>query len=285
MIDAIKAKTNASVRLICESLLLPRSSYYHAAQPTRITLNDQSLGELIEKVFKRNRRRYGHRRIWEELRDEGKVCAIARVRRLMRERGLRAIQPKSFAPVTSDGRADKPSPNLLGDKGLPSAPDQAWAGDITYIPSSNGWLYLAVVIDLFSRRIIGWSLADHMRSSLVTSALDQALGNRRAGTQKTYFHSDRGSQYGSNAYRATLSNAGLEQSMSARANPYDNAWTESFIGTLKNEMLQGGCFDTQEDARTELFEYIEGYYNTHRKHSSLGYQTPCEFEHQFSLLN
>ena len=285
MIDEIKAKTNSSVRLICETLLLPRSSYYHAAEPTRTTLEDESLGNLIEEIFKRHRRRYGHRRIREELRDQGRVCALARVRRIMRERGLRAIQPKSFAPTTSDGRADKPSPNLLGEKGLPTAPDQAWAGDITSIPTSNGWVYLAVVIDLFSRRIIGWSLADHMRSSLVTSALDQALGNRRVGTKKTYFHSDRGSQYGSNAYRATLSTAGFGQSMSARANPYDNAWTESFIGTLKNEMLQGGCFDTEEDARTELFEYIEGYYNTHRKHSSLGYKTPSEFEQQFSLLN
>ena len=285
MIDEIKAKTNSSVRLICETLQLPRSSYYHAAEPTRTTLDDQYLGKLIEEIFKRHRRRYGHRRIWEELSDEGKVCALARVRRIMQERGLKAIQPKSFAPTTSDGRADKPSPNLLGEKGLPSAPDQAWAGDITYIPSSNGWLYLAVVIDLFSRRVIGWCLADHMRSSLVTAALDQAISNRGSGTVETYFHSDRGSQYGSKGYRATLSNAGLGQSMSARANPYDNAWTESFIGTLKNEMLQGGCFDSEDDARTELFEYIEGYYNTHRKHSSLGYKTPSEFEQKFSLLN
>ena len=185
MIDQIKAKTNSSLRLICETLQLPRSSYYHAAEPTKTALGDQSLGELIEEIFKRHRRRYGHRRIWEELRDEGKVCALARVRRIMPERGLKAIQPKSFAPTTSDGRADKPSPN------------QAWAGDITYIPSSNGWLYLAVVIELFSRRVIGWCLADHMRSSLVTSALDQAISSRESGTVNTYFHSDRGSQYGS----------------------------------------------------------------------------------------
>jgi len=285
MIEEIKAKTNSSVRLVCETLQLPRSSYYHAAEPTRTSLDDQALGDLIEEIFKRHRRRYGHRRIWEELRDEGKVCALARIRRIMQERGLKAIQPKSFAPTTSDGRADKPSPNLLAEKGLPSAPDQAWAGDITYIPSSNGWLYLAVVIDLFSRRVIGWCLADHMRSSLVTSALNQAISNRRSGTVETYFHSDRGSQYGSKGYRTTLSNAGLGQSMSARANPYHNAWTESFIGTLKNEMLQSGCFDSENDARTELFEYIEGYYNTHRKHSSLGYKTPSEFEQKFSLLN
>ena len=123
---------------------------------------------------------------------------------------------------------------------------------------------------------MGWSLADHLRSDLVLEALQQALQTRCV--DQTIFHSDRGSQYGSAAYRKALAQAGLLQSMSSRANPYDNAWTESFIGTLKHEMLQGGCFDTATDARTEIFEYIEGYYNTHRKHSALGYKTPLQFE-------
>ena len=201
----------------------------------------------------------------------------------MAQRGLRALQPKNFVPKTSDGRADKPSPNLLGGQPLPELPDRAWAGDITFIPTSAGWLYLAVVIDLCSRRILGWSLADHMRSDLVLAALNQALQTRP--TQQTIFHSDRGSQYGSAPFRQALTQAGLRQSMSARANPYDNAWTESFIGTLKHEMLQGGCFDTASDARTEIFEYIDGYYNTHRKHSALGYQTPIQFEAQILSAN
>ena len=200
----------------------------------------------------------------------------------MAERGLHALQPKNFVPKTSDGRADKPSPNLLNGQPLPQLPDRAWAGDITFIPTSTRWLYLAVIIDLCSRRIVGWSLADHMRSDLILGALNQALQTRPT-TQQTIFHSDRGSQYGSVPFRQALTAAGLRQSMSARANPYDNAWTESFIGTLKHEMLQGGCFDTASDARTEIFEYIEGYYNTHRKHSSLGYKTPNQFEAQLSV--
>ena len=194
----------------------------------------------------------------------------------MAQRALRALQPKNFVPKTSDGRADKPSPNLLADRPLPTVPNRVWAGDITFIPTSAGWLYLAVVIDLGSRRILGWSLQAHLRADLVLDALQQALQTRPV--DQTIFHSDRGSQYASAAFRQALLKAGLRQSMSRRANPYDNAWTESFIGTLKHEMLQGGCFEDASDARLEIFEYIEGYYNTHRKHSALDYKTPSQFE-------
>jgi transposase InsO family protein len=202
----------------------------------------------------------------------------------MGERGLKAIQPKNFSPKTSDGRADKPSPNLLIDRPLPQKSDQVWAGDITFIPTSAGWAYLAVVIDLYSRKIVGWALADHLRADLVVVALKQALASRRI-ERGGIFHSDRGSQYGSAPYRKLLHGAGMRQSMSARANPYHNAWTESFMGTLKSEMLQGGCFLDHDDARTEIFAYIESYYNTHRKHSALGYQTPAQFESQLRSLN
>jgi transposase InsO family protein len=140
----------------------------------------------------------------------------------MAERGLKALQPKTYVPRTSDGRADKPSPNHLLDQPLPGKPNKAWASDITFIPTATGWLYLAVVIDLCSRKIIGWSLADHMRTRLVTDALQQALRTRTT-TEETIFHSDRGSQYGSGAYRQLLAKAGMRQSMSARANPYHNA--------------------------------------------------------------
>ena len=155
--------------------------------------------------------------------------------------------------------------------------NEVWAGDITYIPTSCGWLYLAVVIDLCSRRIVGWSLADNLRAQVVVDALKQAIGSRSTA-QKPIFHSDRGSQYGSKAFRATLQQADMRQSMSARANPYHNAWTESFMGTLKAEMLDGGCFLNAKDAQTEIFAYIESYYNTHRKHSAINYLTPAQFE-------
>jgi len=276
MIASIVEKTGASVRKVCAVLELPRSSFYHAALPTATQLTDTSSGDLIEAVFRRHRRRYGYRRIGKELSDRGVICAPTRIRRIMSQRGLRALQPKTFVPKTSDGRADKPSPNLLSGQPLPQASDRVWAGDITFIPTSLGWLYLAVVIDLCSRRIIGWSLADHLRADLVAAALEQAVKTRKA--TGVIFHSDRGSQYGSRTFRDALSNAGMLQSMSARANPYDNAWSESFIGTLKLELLQDGCFENTNDARIELFDYIEGYYNTHRKHSALGYQTPSQFE-------
>ena len=283
MITLIVQKTGGSIRRVCKVLGEARSSFYHASTPTATQTTDASLGEAIETVFRRHRRRYGYRRVGEELSDRGVTCAPARVRRLMAQRALRALQPKNFLPKTSDGRADKPSANLLSGRPLPAAPNQAWAGDITFIPTSTGWLYLAVVIDLCSRRIVGWSLDDHMRSDLVLDALRQALQTRPA--HDAIFHSDRGSQYGSTPFRKALAKAGLRQSMSARANPYENAWTESFIGTLKHEMLQGGCFENANDARIEIFEYIEGYYNTHRKHSSLGYQTPNQFEAKIHSVN
>jgi putative transposase len=283
MIKLIMQQTGGGIRQVCKVLGVPRSGFYQAETPTATQVADVGLGDLIETVFQRHRKRYGYRRVGEELSDRGVTCAPARVRRLMAQRALRALQPKNFLPKTSDGRADKPSPNLLGGQPLPEVPDRAWAGDITFIPTSAGWLYLAVVIDLCSRRVVGWSLADHMRSDLVLDALHQALQTRP--TDRTIFHSDRGSQYGSAPFRQALAKAGLSQSMSARANPYDNAWTESFIGTLKREMLQGGCFEDANDARLEIFEYIEGYYNTHRKHSSLGYQTPSQFEAHIHSAN
>lgn len=286
MIRQLHSQTQASIRQICHVLALPRSSFYHAALATASQREDQLLGGLIEEIFKRNRSRYGYRRIAQELQDHGIACAAARLRRLMRQRGLRAIQPKNYLPKTSDGRADRPSANLLARQPLPTRPNEAWAGDITFIPTSSRWLYLAVVIDLGSRRVIGWSLDTHMRSELVVRALQQALQARpQARHQRTLFHSDRGSQYGSSAFRTVLASAGLRQSMSARANPYDNAWSESFIGTLKREMLQGGCFEDAIDARLELFEYIDGYYNNQRKHSAIGYLTPNQFEAQHINLN
>jgi putative transposase len=277
MIEHIHQQTGHGIRPICQVLGVPRSSYYHASQPTPCQSADLALGEVIEGIFKRHRRRYGYRRIHSDLSDKGIICAAARVRRIMEERGLRAIQPKTYVPKTSDGRADKPSPNLLLEKPLPEQPDKVWAGDITYIPTADGWRYLAVIIDLCSRRIVGWALADHLRTELVTDALKQALGSRPIAPG-LIFHSDRGSQYGSRAHRQMLEAAAILQSMSARANPYHNAWTESFMGTLKNEMLQGGSFASDADARIEIFDFIESYYNHHRKHSALGYQTPAQFE-------
>lgn len=284
MIHLIAQNTGHSVRLICESLQVPRSSHYHAATPTQRQHSDALVSQAISTIFHHHRRRYGYRRIGKQLAAEGITCAPDRVRRLMQEQGLIAIQPKTYVPQTSDGRADLPSPNLLLDQPLPSLPNEVWAADITFIPCGEKWLYLAVVIDLCSRRIVGWALADHLRSDLVVKAMKQALASRRH-TKGLIFHSDRGSQYASRAFRDLLRLAGVRQSMSARANPYHNAWTESFMGTLKAEMLQNGRFINATDARAEIFAFIDGYYNTQRLHSSLNYRPPNHFEADLALAN
>lgn len=284
MITRIQTKTGASLRSICRVLGLPRSSFYHAARKTESSAAETELGDLIETIFREHRRRYGYRRIVAELRDREIKCGPSRVRRIMKRRGLKAIQPRSFVPRTSDGKANCPSPNLVAERSHPVKTDEIRAGDITYIPTEAGWLYLAVIIDLCSRRVVGWNLGDEMRAELVTSALQQAIACRRR-TGQTIFHSDRGSQYSSRSYRSALSKARIQQSMSRRANPYDNAWTESFIGTLKLEMLQKGCSENADDARMEIFEYIEGYYNTKRRHSALGYKSPNQFEIKLQTIN
>lgn len=282
MIEHIHQATGYSIRAICSVLSLPRSSFYHAAKPTPTQLEDEQLGSRIEAIFGDHRRRYGYRRIHAQLQAEDIICAPCRVRRLMAERGLKALQPRSFVPRTSDGRADKPSPNLVSERPAPDTPDQVWVGDITYIPTASGWRYLAVILDLCTRRVVGWSMARTLQAQVVTDALSQALQTRRPAPG-LIFHSDRGSQYGSRAHRAALKRAGIIQSMSARANPYHNAWSESFMSTLKKELVRGGEFLSEADARTELFDYIESYYNRHRRHSSLGYQTPAEFERNLAL--
>ncbi|MBW8783015.1 MAG: IS3 family transposase [Verrucomicrobia bacterium] len=214
MIQLIAQQSGGSVRKVCQVLKLARSSFYHAATPTASQIADETMGDLIEALFRLHRRRYGYRRLAAELADRHVSCSPARIRRIMAQRALRALQPKSFVPRTSDGRADKPSPNLLTNQPPPSAPNQVWAGDLTYIPTHGGWLYLAVVIDLCSRRIVGWSLSRHLHAQLVVDALKQALLTRPA--KDVVFHSDRGSQYSSTAFRNLLTSSGLRQSMSRR---------------------------------------------------------------------
>ena len=203
MIDMIREETGAGIRRICSVLVLPRSSYYQASLPNQSEMEDRQIGDVIEQIFRKHRRRYGYRRIHDDLKDLEIQCGAARVRRLMKQRGLHAIQPRNYIPRTSDGRADQPSKNLLLGRQATSGINEVWTGDITFIPTSVGWRYLAVVIDLYSRRVVGWSLSDHLRSDLVNEALQQALKSRKRN-EELIFHSDRGSQYGSRAFRALL---------------------------------------------------------------------------------
>jgi len=281
MIAAVAEKTGGSIRNVCKVLELPRSSFYHAASESERDRMDRRLGDRIESIFKEHRGRYGYRRIWHELAADGITCGMARVRRLMKQRGLRAFQPRRFVPRTSDGKAANPSENLLAAAPKPTRPNQQWAGDMTFIAWSKGWLYLSVVLDLHTRKVVGWSLAETMRTPLVVDALEQAIHHRGREKVPTLFHSDRGVQYGSHLYRQSLRKGGIVQSMSRQGNPYDNAAVESFMGTLKRELIRGGRFESLKDARTELFEFIHGYYNARRRHSGIGYQSPDQFERSY----
>jgi putative transposase len=240
----------------------------------------------VRNCFFENRRRYGARRIQRSLAKNGTRIGRAKVRRLMREEGLKAIRSKAFKPRTTDSKGTTAAPNLVVEINLSEcAAGKIIIGDITYIRLRGGkFCYLAVWQDKVTRRIIGWSLSQEMTADLVISALEKAIrkGQVLAGA---IIHSDRGSQYASNGFRGLLQQNGLRQSMSGKGNCYDNAQAESFFSRFKAELIEGGVFEDIEQARSEIFSYIEGYYNRVRLHSSLGYKSPLEFEMELETKN
>lgn len=274
-------RSTYSVALLCETMQLSRSAWYdwRTGASYRISQGDVQQEGQVQTVFQVHRRRYGARRIAAELQAQGVEISYHKVRRIMRKLGLKAIQPRSFIPRTTDSRHSYPiSPNLLLDGGMPDKTSQVWVGDITYIPLQRGeWAYLAVWMDLYSRRIIGWHLANHMREALVVSAFKNALSLRRTA-KGMIVHSDRGGQYAGKTFRKLLHDKQLIQSMSRADDPYDNAFMESCFSRFKAELLEGGMFEDIQDAHTEIFEYIEMYYNPIRRHSSLQYLSPVDFE-------
>ena len=268
----------------CVVLSVSRSGYYQwlgAEQSARAEANAELLKE-IRRVYHEHKGRYGSPRVSQQLRQEGLACGENRVARLMRENGLAARAKKAFRPrTTTPGQAA--APNLIKEL-QPSAPDQVWASDITYVATLEGWLYLAVILDLFSRIVVGWKLGQTLESELVVTALRNALVSRQP-PEGLYFHSDRGSQYSSQAVRKPLSVIGANQSMSGVGNCYDNATMEAFFSTLKTECFPDNqLFSSRVQARREIFEYIELYYNNQRLHSALGYQAPCQYETQFERV-
>jgi transposase InsO family protein len=270
------------VAVVCAAFGASRSAYYTWRQEGRLGPRrgeDHRLRPLVRSVFREHRRRYGARRIAAELDARGELVGRRRVARLMDEMGLAALQPKSYRPRTTDSRhALGYSPNLLLDAPPPQRLNQVWVGDITYVPLAGGdFLYLALLMDRFSRRLVGWDLQDHLRETLVLAALRCAIARRRPGPGLIH-HSDRGGQYAGRAYRAVLARARMPQSMSRADNPYDNAFLESCFGTLKTE-LEMKPYPSEALARKEIPEYIR-YYNTRRRHSSLGYLAPEAFEAQ-----
>lgn len=269
------------VSQLCTIFKVSRSAYYDWKAGQTYQPGEQQEKELarLEKAFWLHKQRYGTRRLVSELQEMDLQIGRKKVRRLMKIKGLVAIQPRSFVPRTTDSRHGKRiSPNLLLEVPLPDKPDRIWVGDITYIPLVNGqWAYLATWMDLYSRVIVGWQLDSNMEEELIIRALLKGLQWRKPA-HGLIVHSDRGGQYAGNEFRKLLDKQHCLQSMSRADDAYDNAFAESFFSRFKAELLEGGVFLSLEDARTEIFEFIEMYYNPIRRHSSLGNKSPLNFE-------
>ena len=272
------------VRELCALLEVTRSGYYawRNGQDSARELANRLWAERIRRVYHDRKGRYGSPRVTEQLRREGHRCNHKRVERLMREHGLKARSSRKRRICTTHSNHDQPvAPNLLLGRAAPSRPNEVWVADITYIPTAQGWLFLAAVMDLYSRQILGWSVWETLEAGGASQALARALANRRP-PQGVIHHSDRGIQYASRAYRQQLQAAGLIASMSRKGNCYDNAAMEAFWSTLKREAMTETGSWSKDRVRRELFEYIESIYNRSRLHSSLGYQSPVDFENQNS---
>jgi putative transposase len=275
VIDAEKA--NYPITFMCQLLGVPRSSLYawrnrvESASSTRRRL----LGEQIQRVFAEHRGRYGCRRVAAQLNREGHECSVGLVAELMREMGLTACQPRAYKRTTLPGGQPVDSPDLLEGDFSTTEPGQRLVGDITYLRTDQGWLYLATVIDLATRMVIGWQLAEHLRTSLVIDALAMAITHGHVRPE-AIFHSDRGCQYTSATFVSFCRANDIRTSVGRTGVCWDNAVAESFFAALKNEMYSHHRFDTRARARFAVVQYIEIYYNRKRLHSSLGYRTPFE---------
>ncbi|MGV8083431.1 MAG: IS3 family transposase [Coriobacteriia bacterium] len=284
MIEA--KKTQHSVSLLCDVLGVSRSGYYAWASrpPSARSVSDAALGETIARIHSESRRLYGAPKIHAELADDHKVfVGRKRVARLMREAGISGVSRRRKWRTTVPDPAAPPAPDLVKRDFTAHAPDQLWIADFTYVRTDQGFLYLSVVIDVFSRMVVGWSMRNDMRAELVTDALSMAVGRRRPGKGLIH-HSDRGSQYTSLAFGRELKASGILASMGSRGDAYDNAAAESFMAIIKTELIHLNRFATRDEARRAIFGYIEGFYNRRRRHSALGYKSPLVFEQIHATL-
>ena len=275
---------------MCQVLQVTRGGYYAWAksqgqEPGPRRRRRAELAERIKAVHRQSRGTYGSPRIYQELKAQGEAVCENTVAKLMRDNGVRSVVRRRFRARTTDSRhAHAVADNLLERDFSAPSPNGKWAADITYVPTAEGWLYLAAVIDLCSRRVVGWAMEDHLRAELCLEALDMALKRRRPG-EGLIHHSDRGVQYACGDYRGLLAEHGIACSMSGKGDCYDNAVMESFFKTLKVELVyqqQGQAYRTREEAKRSIFEYVEVFYNRRRRHSGIGYISPEEFESSLS---
>lgn len=272
------------VEAACRVLEVSRSGYYAwRDRPASVSaLRRQQLAGKIQAIHQENREVYGSPRIYQALKAQGEAVCENTVAKVMAQQGIQAKTRKKFIPRTTDSRHEHPvAGNLLDRDFKAEVPDQKWVVDITYVPTDEGWLYLAGVLDLCSRRIVGWSMAEHLQSGLVEDALKMAIGRRNPAAGLLH-HSDRGVQYAAEDYQQLLLASGMIGSMSGKGNCWDNAVMESFWGTLKSELVNHQHYATRAEARQSIFEYIEVFYNRKRLHSALGYQSPEAFEAAFN---
>ncbi len=273
--------TRFGLERMCKTLGISRSGYYAYKSRTkskRETEREELLKE-IRIVFKSSRELYGSPRITAALLSKGIQCNKKRIARIMYCNGIKAKTVRKYKATTNSKHKLPVAKNLLNQKFDVKHPNKVWTGDITYIWTKMGWLYLAVVLDLYSRRVVGWHVDKYITKELVIKALNQAVINRRLH-RDIIFHSDQGIQYASNEFRSVLDKEGIEQSMSRKGNCYDNAVSESFFHTLKTELVYFERYDSREEAKLSIFEYIEVFYNRKRIHSSIGYKSPAQFEDQ-----
>lgn len=276
------------ITTMCRVLEVSRAGFYKwRAQPLADRVKeDAALAARIRAIHTGRRRAYGSPRVHRELRDDGIRCGEKRVARVMRQEGIRAIAPKRYRVTTQSGHREPVAANHLARRFAVSVQpgmDTVWAADITYIPTREGWLYLAVILDLATRRVVGWAVRTRLDQELALGALRMALRHR--GARGGLHHSDRGVQYASAAYRALLAKAQFRQSMSRVGDCWDNAVVESFFATLTKELLVDGLFESRAIANRELFQFIEIWYNRQRRHSSLGYRSPVQFEEELQKVS
>jgi putative transposase len=281
-----REKANHEVRRMCRWLGVSPSGYYawrkRPVCPRR--REDTRLEGLIRAIHDRSRGTYGRPRVHAELRfDHGVRCSGKRVARLMRQLGIQGCHRRRRIKTTQRGPEAAPAPDLVGRRFQASGPDQLWLADITYIRTGEGFLYLAGVVDVFSRRVVGWAMREHLRTELVLEALEMALWRRRPGPGVIH-HSDQGCQYTAVLFTKRCARAGIEISMGSRGDCYDNATSETFHASIKKERIYRRSWPTHAEARAAIFEYIEGWYNPRRRHSTLGYLSPIEFERHHTEL-